>query len=71
MIDCISGGRVIAGFPVASPQNTVFAYGQNPSMLRHDFVYCFLRKRPGSPAPGIWLNSVHRLYGRGCGAAVQ
>ncbi len=34
MIDCISGGRVIAGFPVGSPQDTCFAYGQNPSMLR-------------------------------------
>ncbi|HTW51565.1 MAG TPA: LLM class flavin-dependent oxidoreductase [Stellaceae bacterium] len=44
MIDCISGGRLIAGFPVGSPMDTCFAYGQNPSMLReryyeaHDLV---------------------------------
>ena len=34
MIDCISGGRLIAGFPVGTPMDTCYAYGQNPSMLR-------------------------------------
>ena len=44
MIDCISGGRLIAGFPVGTPMDTCFAYGQNPSLLReryyeaHDLV---------------------------------
>ena len=44
MIDVISGGRLIAGFPVGSPMDTCYAYGQNPSMLReryheaHDLV---------------------------------
>ncbi|MFN3743774.1 MAG: LLM class flavin-dependent oxidoreductase [Hyphomicrobiaceae bacterium] len=44
MIDCISGGRLIAGFPVGTPMDTTYAYGQNPSMLReryseaHDLV---------------------------------
>ena len=44
MIDCISGGRLIAGFPVGSPMDTCFAYGQNPSMAAlgyyeaHDLV---------------------------------
>jgi len=44
MIDVISGGWLIAGFPVGTPMDTCFAYGQNPSMLRdryyeaHDFV---------------------------------
>jgi len=37
MIDCISGGRVIAGFPVGSPQDTCYAYGQNPSQLRQRY----------------------------------
>jgi len=37
MIDCISGGRLIAGFPVGSPMDTCFAYGQNPSMLRERY----------------------------------
>jgi len=44
MIDCVSGGRLIAGFPVGTPMDTCYAYGQNPSMLRaryleaHDLV---------------------------------
>ena len=29
MIDCISGGRLIAGFPVGTPMDTTFAYGVN------------------------------------------
>ncbi|MBM3542602.1 MAG: LLM class flavin-dependent oxidoreductase, partial [Alphaproteobacteria bacterium] len=44
MIDCISGGRLIAGFPVGTPMDTCYAYGVNPSQLRaryheaHDLV---------------------------------
>jgi alkanesulfonate monooxygenase SsuD/methylene tetrahydromethanopterin reductase-like flavin-dependent oxidoreductase (luciferase family) len=44
MIDVISGGRLIAGFPVGTPMDDCFAYGQNPSQLReryyeaHDLV---------------------------------
>jgi alkanesulfonate monooxygenase SsuD/methylene tetrahydromethanopterin reductase-like flavin-dependent oxidoreductase (luciferase family) len=37
MVDCISGGRLIAGFPVGSPMDTCYAYGQNPSMLRERY----------------------------------
>ncbi len=29
MIDCISGGRLIAGFPLGTPMDTTFAYRQN------------------------------------------
>ncbi len=44
MLDVISGGRLIAGFPVGTPMDTCYAYGQNPSQLRdryyeaHDLV---------------------------------
>ena len=37
MIDCISGGRLIAGFPVGSPMDTAYAYGANPSQLRQRY----------------------------------
>ena len=37
MIDCISGGRLIAGFPVGTPMDTTFAYGTNPSQLRERY----------------------------------
>ena len=38
MIDVISGGRLIAGFPVGTPFDTCFAYGQNPSLLRERYL---------------------------------
>ena len=38
MIDVISGGRLIAGFPVGTPMDTCFAYGQNPSSLRERYL---------------------------------
>ena len=38
MIDVISGGRVIAGFPVGSPMDTAYAYGANPSQLRQRYM---------------------------------
>ena len=38
MIDVISGGRLIAGFPVGTPMDTTYAYGQNPSMLRERYL---------------------------------
>ena len=44
MLDVISGGRLVAGFPVGTPMDTCFAYGMDPSTLRaryheaHDLV---------------------------------
>jgi hypothetical protein len=34
----ISGRRLIASFPVGTPMDTCFAYGQNPSMLRDEGI---------------------------------
>ncbi len=56
MLDCISGGRLIAGFPVGTPMDTCFAYGQNPSTLRaryyeaHDLIV----KAWTTPEPFVW-----------------
>ena len=44
MLDCMSGGRLVAGFPVGTSMDTNFAYGQSPATLRdryyeaHDLV---------------------------------
>ena len=38
MIDVISGGRLIAGFPVGTPMDTTYCYGQNPSTLREKYL---------------------------------
>jgi alkanesulfonate monooxygenase SsuD/methylene tetrahydromethanopterin reductase-like flavin-dependent oxidoreductase (luciferase family) len=34
MLDVLSGGRLIAGFPLGTAMDTVFAYSQNPATLR-------------------------------------
>ena len=63
MIDCISGGRVVAGFPVGTPMDTCYAYGRNPSQLRqryyeaHDLIVKAWRER----APFAWNGRFHQL----------
>ena len=37
MLDCISGGRLVAGFPVGTSMDTNFAYGVNPATLREKY----------------------------------
>src|SRR5262249_12094953 len=37
MRDVISGGRLVSGFPVGTPMDTAFAYGQNPATLREKY----------------------------------
>ena len=34
MLDCISGGRLVAGFPVGSSMDVNFCYGANPATFR-------------------------------------
>ena len=38
MLDCISGGRLVAGFPVGSAMDTAFGYGSNPTTLREKYA---------------------------------
>ena len=37
MLDCISGGRLVAGFPVGTPMDTNFCYGQIPALTRDKY----------------------------------
>jgi alkanesulfonate monooxygenase SsuD/methylene tetrahydromethanopterin reductase-like flavin-dependent oxidoreductase (luciferase family) len=37
-VDSMSGGRVIAGFPLGTPFDTVYAYGQNPASVRQKYL---------------------------------
>ncbi len=75
MIDCISGGRLIAGFPVGTPFDTCYAYSQNPSQLRdryreaHDLivrawsdedVFSFNGRFNQQRYVNIWLKPVQR-----------
>jgi alkanesulfonate monooxygenase SsuD/methylene tetrahydromethanopterin reductase-like flavin-dependent oxidoreductase (luciferase family) len=62
MLDCMSGGRLVAGFPVGTPMDTCYAYGQNPSMLRaryheaHDLIV----KAWQADAPFTWNGRFHQ-----------
>ena len=38
MLDCISGGRLVAGFPVGSAMDTAYGYGSNPAQLREKYA---------------------------------
>ena len=37
MLDCISGGRMVSGFPTGTSMDTNYAYGQNPATLRDKY----------------------------------
>ena len=38
MLDCMSGGRLVAGFPVGTSMDTNFCYGQIPSLTREKYA---------------------------------
>ncbi len=38
MLDCISGGRLVAGFPVGTPMDTNFTYGTVPALTRKRYA---------------------------------
>ena len=62
MLDCLSGGRLVAGFPVGTPMDTCYAYGQNPSTLRaryheaHDLIV----KAWQASEPFTWNGRFHK-----------
>jgi alkanesulfonate monooxygenase SsuD/methylene tetrahydromethanopterin reductase-like flavin-dependent oxidoreductase (luciferase family) len=63
MLDCISGGRLIAGFPVGTPMDTCYAYGQNPSQLRERYheAHDLVMKAWQEPKPFAWNGRYTKL----------
>lgn len=63
MLDCISGGRLIAGFPVGTPMDTCYAYGMNPSQLRERYheAHDLIMKSWREPAPFAWNGRFSQL----------
>jgi alkanesulfonate monooxygenase SsuD/methylene tetrahydromethanopterin reductase-like flavin-dependent oxidoreductase (luciferase family) len=63
MLDCISGGRLIAGFPVGTPMDTCYAYGQNPSQLRERYyeAHDLIVRSWQSDAPFVWNGRYNQL----------
>lgn len=37
MLDVLTGGRLVAGFPVGTPMDSVYCYGENPVTLRDKY----------------------------------
>src|SRR5919197_6664046 len=37
MLDSISGGRIVAGFPVGTPMDSTYCYGINPATIRERY----------------------------------
>jgi alkanesulfonate monooxygenase SsuD/methylene tetrahydromethanopterin reductase-like flavin-dependent oxidoreductase (luciferase family) len=63
MLDCISGGRLVAGFPVGTPMDTCYAYGQNPSQLRQRYLeaHDLVLRAWTDPEPFAWNGRFQKL----------
>ena len=63
MIDCISGGRLVAGFPVGTPMDTCYAYGRNPSQLRQRYLeaHDLVMRAWTEGRPFAWNGRFHKL----------
>ena len=56
MLDCISGGRLISGFPVGSSMDDNYACGANPATLREKYheAHDLIRKSWSEPDVFSW-----------------
>ncbi len=63
MIDCISGGRLIAGFPVGSSMDDNYACGVNPATLREKYheAHDLVRRAWRDPDLFAWNGKHYKL----------
>src|ERR1700692_1377882 len=63
MLDCLSEGRLIAGFPVGTPRDTASCYGQNPATLRQKYheAHDLVMRAWTSPEPFVWNGEFTKL----------
>ncbi|HEY7467254.1 MAG TPA: LLM class flavin-dependent oxidoreductase [Dehalococcoidia bacterium] len=63
MLDVVSGGRLIAGFPLGTTMDTNFAYGQVPITLREKYheAHDLIIKAWTEPEPFIWNGKYNQL----------
>src|SRR2546430_2630892 len=66
MLDVISGGRLVAGFPVGTPMDTNFCYGQIPALTRDKYAeaHDLIRRAWAAEAPLAFDGNYHRLRRR-------
>ena len=63
MLDVISGGRLIAGFPVGTSMDGNFAVGVNPATLRERYqeAHDLIKKSWAEPEVFAWNGKFHKL----------
>ena len=63
MLDVISGGRLVAGFPLGTTMDTNFAYGQVPITLRDKYheAHDLIMKAWTEPEPFAWNGKYTQL----------
>ncbi len=63
MIDCMSGGRLIAGFPVGSSMDDNYACGVNPATLREKYheAHDLIRRAWSDPDVFAWNGKHYKL----------
>ncbi|MCB1745770.1 MAG: LLM class flavin-dependent oxidoreductase [Gammaproteobacteria bacterium] len=63
MIDCISGGRLIAGFPVGTSMDDNYACGANPALLREKYyeAHDLIRRAWSDPDVFTWSGQHYQL----------
>lgn len=63
MIDCISGGRLIAGFPVGTSMDVNYACGLNPATVRDQYheAHDLIRRAWSDPDVFAWNGKHYKL----------
>ena len=63
MLDCISGGRLISGFPVGSSMDDNYACGVNPATLREKYheAHDLIRRAWSDPDVFAWNGKHYKL----------
>lgn len=63
MIDCISGGRLISGFPVGSSMDVNYACGVNPATLREKYLeaHDLVRRAWSDPDVFAWNGKHYKM----------
>src|ERR1043166_9174567 len=63
MLDCISGGRLVAGFPVGTSMDTNYCYGQIPALTREKYMeaHDLIRRAWRDPDPFAWNGRYTKL----------
>ncbi len=63
MLDCISGGRLVAGFPVGTSMDTNYCYGQIPALTREKYneAHELIKRAWSEPDPFAFNGRYNKL----------